>query len=49
MLKSQEDFLSNVKNVYLIEPLDYLYFVKLIVKLYLIITDSGGIQEEFFL
>ena len=44
--KPVEEFLSNIKNVYLIEPLDYLYFVKLIDISYLIITDSGGIQEE---
>jgi UDP-N-acetylglucosamine 2-epimerase (non-hydrolysing) len=30
----------------LIEPLDYLAFVRLMTESYLIITDSGGIQEE---
>jgi UDP-N-acetylglucosamine 2-epimerase (non-hydrolysing) len=38
--------LSNVDNIFLIEPLDYLTFVKLMDSSYLIITDSGGIQEE---
>ena len=38
--------LSEPNNVYLIEPLDYLLFVKLMDISYLILTDSGGIQEE---
>lgn len=38
--------LKDVKNVYLIEPLDYLPFVYLMQLAYLILTDSGGIQEE---
>lgn len=38
--------LSDVPNVHLIEPQDYLPFVYLMSKAYLIITDSGGIQEE---
>ena len=38
--------LSNHKNVYLIEPLDYLPFVYLMGKSYILLTDSGGIQEE---
>ena len=33
-------------NVFFIEPLDYLYFVYMMKKAYLILTDSGGIQEE---
>ncbi len=33
-------------NVYLIEPLDYLPFVYLMDHSYLVLTDSGGIQEE---
>ena len=33
-------------NVYLIEPQDYLPFVYLMSRAYLILTDSGGIQEE---
>ena len=38
--------LKDIKNVYLIEPLDYLPFVYLMERSYLILTDSGGIQEE---
>jgi UDP-N-acetylglucosamine 2-epimerase (non-hydrolysing) len=38
--------LVNISNVHLIEPLDYLDFVNLISRSYLILTDSGGIQEE---
>ena len=39
-------YLSNNDNIFLIEPLDYLPFVYLMSKSYLILTDSGGIQEE---
>ena len=39
-------YLSNIKNIFLIEPLDYLPFIYLMNKSYLILTDSGGIQEE---
>lgn len=38
--------LADVGNIYLIEPLDYLPFVYLMNRCYLILTDSGGIQEE---
>lgn len=38
--------LANISNVHLIEPLDYLPFVYLMTRSYLILTDSGGIQEE---
>lgn len=38
--------LGNNKNIHLIEPLDYLPFVFLMKNSYLILTDSGGIQEE---
>ncbi|WP_060483741.1 non-hydrolyzing UDP-N-acetylglucosamine 2-epimerase [Pseudomonas sp. NBRC 111123] len=38
--------LKNVKNIHLIEPLDYLPFVYLMNRSYLILTDSGGVQEE---
>ena len=33
-------------NVHLIEPLDYLPFVVMMDRAYLIVTDSGGVQEE---
>ena len=38
--------LEDIENVYLIEPQDYVGFVFLMSKAALIITDSGGIQEE---
>lgn len=38
--------LGDIPNVHLIAPLDYLPFVYLMNRAYLIITDSGGIQEE---
>jgi len=40
------ELLSGIDNVYLIDPLDYEPFVYLMSKSYLILTDSGGIQEE---
>ncbi|WP_027385699.1 non-hydrolyzing UDP-N-acetylglucosamine 2-epimerase [Chryseobacterium gregarium] len=33
-------------NIFFIEPLDYLPFIYLMKKSYLVLTDSGGIQEE---
>jgi UDP-N-acetylglucosamine 2-epimerase (non-hydrolysing) len=38
--------LHNVDNVHLIEPQDYLPFVYLLNQSHIILTDSGGIQEE---
>ncbi|UXY50323.1 non-hydrolyzing UDP-N-acetylglucosamine 2-epimerase [Pseudomonas tohonis] len=38
--------LGNCPQVHLIEPLDYLPFVYLMKRCHLILTDSGGIQEE---
>jgi UDP-N-acetylglucosamine 2-epimerase (non-hydrolysing) len=38
--------LNGLANVYLIEPLDYPYLIWLMSKCYLVLTDSGGIQEE---
>lgn len=40
------EILSDLSNVYLIEPLEYQSFVYLMSESYLILTDSGGIQEE---
>ena len=37
---------EGAKNVYLIEPLDYLPFVYMMQQSTLILTDSGGVQEE---
>ncbi|MBA3025024.1 MAG: UDP-N-acetylglucosamine 2-epimerase (non-hydrolyzing) [Sulfurimonas sp.] len=44
--KPVKDLLSNVSNIYLIEPLQYETFLYLMSKSYFIITDSGGVQEE---
>jgi UDP-N-acetylglucosamine 2-epimerase len=38
--------LDGLSNVHLIEPLDYLPFVHLMQRSHLILTDSGGVQEE---
>lgn len=38
--------LSGLDNIHLIEPLDYLPFVYLMNRSFIILTDSGGIQEE---
>lgn len=38
--------LGNISNIHLVEPLDYLPFVYLMKRSTLILTDSGGIQEE---
>jgi UDP-N-acetylglucosamine 2-epimerase (non-hydrolysing) len=38
--------LNNTERVHLIPPLDYEPFIYLMSKSYLILTDSGGIQEE---
>jgi UDP-N-acetylglucosamine 2-epimerase (non-hydrolysing) len=40
------ELLGEVQNVSLIEPLDYEAFVHLMKASYLILTDSGGVQEE---
>lgn len=38
--------LNGLPNVHLIEPLDYLPFVFLMDRCFIVLTDSGGIQEE---
>lgn len=38
--------LSNIKNIKLSEPLDYFNFIKAMKNSYIILTDSGGVQEE---
>ena len=40
------DNLSNLGNMFFIEPLEYLSFVYLMEKSKIVLTDSGGIQEE---
>ncbi|WP_260483851.1 non-hydrolyzing UDP-N-acetylglucosamine 2-epimerase [Sphingomicrobium flavum] len=41
-----EETLGGLGNVKLIPPLDYLPFVDLMRRSYLVLTDSGGVQEE---
>ncbi len=41
-----QKLLSGKNNIQLIEPLEYLPFVFLMSKSYIVLTDSGGIQEE---
>ena len=38
--------LSNQESIHLIEPLEYQKFAHLMNRSYLVLTDSGGIQEE---
>lgn len=44
--KPVKELLSNIVNIYLIEPLQYEQFTYLLDRSYFIITDSGGVQEE---
>ena len=41
-----ERILGDLENVHLTEPLDYAPFVHLMKRSYVVVTDSGGIQEE---
>jgi UDP-N-acetylglucosamine 2-epimerase (non-hydrolysing) len=44
--KPVNDILNDVSNIYLLAPLDYVNFVYIMNRSYVILTDSGGIQEE---
>ncbi|MGE0088174.1 MAG: non-hydrolyzing UDP-N-acetylglucosamine 2-epimerase [Bacteroidales bacterium] len=46
VLKPVHEILGNIPNIFLIKPLEYLPFLFLMEKCYLVLTDSGGIQEE---
>jgi len=41
-----EKYLSGRRNIVPVEPLEYVPFVDLMRRAYLLITDSGGVQEE---
>ena len=41
-----EQILSGVSRIHLVDPLDYMTFINLMKKSYMILTDSGGLQEE---
>lgn len=44
--KPVKSILNNLANCHLVEPVDYLPFVYLMRRSFLILTDSGGVQEE---
>ena len=44
--KSVYHLLGGVDRVHLIPPLDYWSFIQLMARSYLVLTDSGGVQEE---
>jgi UDP-N-acetylglucosamine 2-epimerase (non-hydrolysing) len=44
--KPVNEILTGISNIHLIEPQEYQPFVFLMQKAYLILTDSGGVQEE---
>ena len=44
--KDAEELLRGVPNINLIEPIEYHTFIDLMTSSFLILTDSGGIQEE---
>jgi UDP-N-acetylglucosamine 2-epimerase (non-hydrolysing) len=46
VLQPVKRLLTGIHNIYLIDPLDYLPFVYLMNRAAIILTDSGGIQEE---
>ncbi len=41
-----QEVLKGVPNIHLIDPLEYVPFVYMLSKSHLVVTDSGGIQEE---
>lgn len=41
-----ESLLCDIPGMYLIDPVDYVEFVQLMNRSYIILTDSGGVQEE---
>ncbi len=40
------EFLADRERIHLIDPMDYLPFVHLLKKAHIVLTDSGGLQEE---
>lgn len=40
------ELLGNISNIILCKPLDYIDFITILNKSYIVVTDSGGIQEE---
>lgn len=46
VLTPVKTILSKQQNIYLIPPLEYIEFTMLLANSYLVLTDSGGVQEE---
>jgi UDP-N-acetylglucosamine 2-epimerase (non-hydrolysing) len=44
--KPVNEIIGNVPNIHLIAPQDYVHFIALLANCQLVLTDSGGIQEE---
>ena len=44
--KPAHEMLGNIPNITLLDPVDYRTMVKLLDRAYMVLTDSGGIQEE---
>ncbi|MCZ6713949.1 MAG: UDP-N-acetylglucosamine 2-epimerase [Deltaproteobacteria bacterium] len=44
--ESMDSILGDLENVTVVPPLDYLVFVHLLSRCQLVLTDSGGVQEE---
>lgn len=46
VLRPMEEALAGLDNVALVEPLGYAAFVRLLAASHIVLTDSGGVQEE---
>lgn len=46
VMRPVHNLLDDIRGIHLIEPLDYKSFVALMNRAHIIITDSGGVQEE---
>jgi UDP-N-acetylglucosamine 2-epimerase (non-hydrolysing) len=46
VIKPVHERLSGIPNLHLIDPVDYIHFIYLLERSHIILTDSGGIQEE---
>jgi UDP-N-acetylglucosamine 2-epimerase (non-hydrolysing) len=44
--RTVEELLSDLPGMFLIDPVDYVEFVHLMDRAYMVLTDSGGVQEE---
>ena len=46
VIEPVQNLLGNIENIHLIKPMEYLHFIKLMNDSYIVLTDSGGLQEE---